>query len=139
MIAANAFYQILIVGGGIANFTNVAATFKGIIRALKEVRERARTQHALGRAEACVALALDAGRCDGQFRHALVANRVSIYVRRGGPNYQEGLRMMRQLGETLSVPIHVYGPEMFITGIGKHARQVSAQPQDVACPDARSP
>jgi len=28
---------VLIIGGGIANFTNVAATFKGIIRALKEV------------------------------------------------------------------------------------------------------
>jgi ATP citrate (pro-S)-lyase len=26
--------KILIVGGGIANFTNVASTFKGIIRAL---------------------------------------------------------------------------------------------------------
>ena len=30
--------KILIIGGGIANFTNVAATFKGIIRALKEYR-----------------------------------------------------------------------------------------------------
>jgi len=29
--------KVLIVGGGIANFTNVASTFKGIIRALKEV------------------------------------------------------------------------------------------------------
>ncbi|KAH9970897.1 hypothetical protein BGW80DRAFT_1518915 [Lactifluus volemus] len=28
--------KILIIGGGIANFTNVAATFKGIIRALRE-------------------------------------------------------------------------------------------------------
>jgi len=27
--------KILIIGGGIANFTNVAATFKGIIRALE--------------------------------------------------------------------------------------------------------
>ena len=30
--------KILIIGGGIANFTNVAATFKGIIRALKEYK-----------------------------------------------------------------------------------------------------
>lgn len=28
--------KILIIGGGIANFTNVASTFKGIIRALEE-------------------------------------------------------------------------------------------------------
>ena len=30
--------KVLIIGGGIANFTNVAATFKGIIRALKEYK-----------------------------------------------------------------------------------------------------
>ena len=28
--------KVLIIGGGIANFTNVAATFKGIVRALEE-------------------------------------------------------------------------------------------------------
>ena len=28
--------KVLIVGGGIANFTNVAATFKGIVKALEE-------------------------------------------------------------------------------------------------------
>lgn len=54
--------QILIVGGGIANFTNVAATFKGIVRALQE------------------------------FQTKLIEGKVSIYVRRAGPNYQEGLR-----------------------------------------------
>ena len=57
-----------------------------------------------------------------QLRHQLVASRVSIFVRRGGPNYQEGLRMMRTLGESLGVPIYVHGPEMFITGIGASAQ-----------------
>jgi hypothetical protein len=42
---------------------------------------------------------------------------VSIWVRRGGPNCQEGLRMMRKLGPKLKVPIHVYGPETHITAI----------------------
>ncbi len=32
--------KILIIGGGIANFTNVAATFKGIVRALKDNKLR---------------------------------------------------------------------------------------------------
>lgn len=33
--------RALVIGGGIANFTDVAATFNGIIRALKEkVREK---------------------------------------------------------------------------------------------------
>src|SRR5277367_4067879 len=79
--------KILIIGGGIANFTNVAATFKGIIRALKE------------------------------YKAALISHNVSIFVRRGGPNYQEGLREMRLLGEGLGVPIRVFGPETHITEI----------------------
>ncbi|KAH8822548.1 ATP-citrate synthase [Flagelloscypha sp. PMI_526] len=79
--------KILIIGGGIANFTNVAATFKGIIRALKE------------------------------YKAPLINHKVSIYVRRGGPNYQEGLKAMRLLGEGLGVPIHVFGPETHITEI----------------------
>ncbi|KAH8076011.1 ATP-citrate synthase [Cristinia sonorae] len=79
--------KILIIGGGIANFTNVAATFKGIIRALKE------------------------------YKSPLINHKVRIYVRRGGPNYQEGLKAMRLLGESLGVPIKVYGPDTHITEI----------------------
>ena len=85
--APHADGKILIIGGGIANFTNVAATFKGIIRALKE------------------------------YKAGLIAHGVKIFVRRGGPNYQEGLKAMRLLGESLGVPIHVYGPETHITAI----------------------
>ena len=79
--------KILIIGGGIANFTNVAATFKGIIRALKE------------------------------YKAPLITHNVRIFVRRGGPNYQEGLKAMRLLGESLGVPIKVYGPDTHITEI----------------------
>jgi ATP citrate (pro-S)-lyase len=79
--------KFLLIGGGIANFTDVAATFKGIIRALKE------------------------------YQKALQENKVKIYVRRGGPNYQEGLSQMRALGEQLGVPIEVYGPETHMTKI----------------------
>lgn len=95
--------KILIIGGGIANFTNVAATFKGIIRALKE------------------------------FKSGLISHQVKIFVRRGGPNYQEGLKAMRLLGESLGVPIKVYGPETHITeivplalGVGKTALKTPA-------------
>ena len=34
--------KVLIVGGGIANFTNVAATFKGIVKALEEYQVKLR-------------------------------------------------------------------------------------------------
>ncbi|KZT20946.1 ATP-citrate synthase [Neolentinus lepideus HHB14362 ss-1] len=95
--AVNRAGKILIIGGGIANFTNVAATFKGIIRALKE------------------------------FKQGLVNHGVRIYVRRGGPNYQEGLKAMRLLGESLGVPIHVFGPETHITAIVPLALGVAAK------------
>ncbi len=79
--------KFLLIGGGIANFTDVANTFKGIIKALKEYQKN------------------------------LQENKVKIYVRRGGPNYQEGLCQMRALGEKLGVPIEVYGPETHMTKI----------------------
>ncbi|KAG8216625.1 citrate synthase-like protein [Butyriboletus roseoflavus] len=79
--------KILIIGGGIANFTNVAATFKGIIKALQGAKA------------------------------GLITHGVKIYVRRGGPNWQEGLKAMRLLGESLGVPIRVFGPDTHITEI----------------------
>jgi ATP citrate (pro-S)-lyase len=79
--------KFLLIGGGIANFTDVANTFKGIIKALKEYQKQ------------------------------LQENKVKIYVRRGGPNYQTGLAQMRELGKQLGVPIEVYGPETHMTKI----------------------
>ncbi|KAF5272799.1 hypothetical protein FQA39_LY07826 [Lamprigera yunnana] len=79
--------KVLITGGGIANFTNVAATFRGIITALQEFQPR------------------------------LVEHKVSIFVRRAGPNYQEGLRRMREVGQSLGVPVYVFGPETHMTSI----------------------
>lgn len=79
--------KYLLIGGGIANFTDVANTFKGIIRALKEYRQK------------------------------LIDNKVKIFVRRGGPNYKEGLKQMKELGQSLGVPIEVYGPETHMTKI----------------------
>jgi ATP citrate (pro-S)-lyase len=69
--------KVLIIGGGIANFTNVAKTFQGIVKALREVRAKL----------------LEVG--------------VRVFVRRGGPNYQEGLRNMSAVGEELGIPIFV--------------------------------
>jgi len=79
--------KVLIIGGGAANFSDVAATFKGIIRALK------------------------------QYQEGLQRHNVSIWVRRAGPNYQEGLKAMRLCGESIGVPMKVYGPESPITAI----------------------
>ena len=79
--------KVLIIGGGIANFTDVADTFTGIIQALKEYKQK------------------------------LIENKIKIYVRRGGPNYQKGLQDMKDLGKTLGVLIEVFGPEAHMTSI----------------------
>jgi ATP-citrate lyase beta-subunit len=79
--------KFLLVGGGIANFTDVAKTFTGITMALRDYKDKLKEAN------------------------------VKIYVRRGGPNYQEGLRIMRELGKEIGVPIEVYGPETHMTRI----------------------
>ncbi|KAM6492928.1 hypothetical protein JOM56_011062, partial [Amanita muscaria] len=62
--------KILVIGGGIANFTDV---FKGFIRALRE------------------------------YKSPLSAHSAKIFIRHGGPNYQEGSQAMRLLWESLGV------------------------------------
>lgn len=83
--------KALLIGGGIANFTDVAATFSGIMRALREKELK------------------------------LKAARMHLFVRRGGPNYQKALANMRLLSSEIGVPIEVYGPEASMTGICKQA------------------
>ena len=52
-----------------------------------------------------------------EYQHKLLENNVSIFVRRGGPNYQEGLRVMREVGQKLGLNMHVFGPETHMTAI----------------------
>lgn len=52
-----------------------------------------------------------------EFQPKLIEHNVSIYVRRAGPNYQEGLRKMREYGSTLGIPLFVFGPETHMTAI----------------------
>lgn len=94
--------KVLIIGGGIANFTNVAATFKGIVKALL------------------------------QFQSKLVEHNVSIFVRRAGPNYQEGLRVMREVGANLGIPVYVFGPETHMTAVVGMALGKRTIPKELA-------
>lgn len=79
--------KVLFIGGGIANFTQVGSTFKGIIRAFRD------------------------------YKTALHAHKVKMYVRRGGPNWQEGLRLLKNAGEELDLPMEIFGPDMHVSGI----------------------
>lgn len=83
--------KALLIGGAIANFTDVAATFSGIIRALRE------------------------------FAGVLSQSDFKIFVRRGGPNYKVGLQNMRNLESELHIPFEVFGPETNMTKIVKLA------------------
>ena len=83
--------KILIIGGAIANFTDVAKTFTGIIQAFEKYADKMK----------------DVG--------------VRIYVRRGGPNYEKGLKDIKQAAERLGLPIKVFGPETHITDIVRMA------------------
>lgn len=79
--------KVLFIGGGIANFTNVASTFKGVIRALRD------------------------------YATQLVEHNVQIWVRRAGPNYQEGLKNMKAATQELGLNAKIFGPEMHVSGI----------------------
>ncbi|KAK4202566.1 putative ATP-citrate synthase [Triangularia verruculosa] len=79
--------KVLFIGGGIANFTNVASTFKGVIKALRE------------------------------YAKALNEHNVQIWVRRAGPNYQEGLKNMKAATQELGLQAKIFGPEMHVSGI----------------------
>jgi ATP-citrate lyase beta-subunit len=46
---------------------------------------------------------------------------VRIYVRRGGPNYELGLRNIRKAADKLGLQIEVYGPETHMTDIVRMA------------------
>lgn len=79
--------KVLFIGGGIANFTNVASTFKGVIRAIRE------------------------------YAKALNEHGVKIWVRRAGPNWQEGLKNMKIATQELGLDSHIFGPDMHVSGI----------------------
>jgi len=83
--------KILIIGGAIANFTDVAKTFTGIINAFEKYADK------------------------------LKAHKTKIYVRRGGPNYEKGLKDIKEAAERLGLYIEVYGPETHVTDIVRMA------------------
>jgi succinyl-CoA synthetase beta subunit len=58
--------KVLIVGGGVANFTNISTTFKGVIKALDEKKDELQKQG------------------------------IKVFVRRGGPHQEEGLAKMER-------------------------------------------
>lgn len=85
VLASSAKKKALVIAGGVANFTDVKATFAGIIDALQE--EATKLQKAS----------------------------VRVFVRRGGPNEAAGLSMMQTFLETTGLLGSVHGSDAVIT------------------------
>ena len=83
--------KVLIIGGAIANFTDVAKTFTGIIQAFEKYQDKLKE---IG---------------------------VKIYVRRGGPNFEKGLKDIKEAADEMGLYIEVYGPETHVTDIVRMA------------------
>lgn len=79
--------KVLLIAGGVANFTDVRNTFKGIIQALSEDAEILRKES------------------------------VKVFVRRGGPNQKEGLAQMEEFLKKEGLYGHVAGPEIVLTEV----------------------
>lgn len=47
----------------------------------------------------------------------MIEHKVQIWVRRAGPNYQEGLKNIKAVGRELGLSMRVFGPEMHVSGI----------------------
>lgn len=91
LLASNSPKKALVISGGVANFTDVRITFRGIIKAVGEVAEALRGQG------------------------------VKVFVRRGGPHQEEGLSLMKEFLEKEQLLGEIHGPELVLTDIVKPA------------------
>ncbi len=87
LLASTAKSKVLIIGGGVANFTDIRATFTGVIRALDQVKDQLTRQH------------------------------VRVFVRRGGPHEAAGLAHMRQFLSRAGLLGAVTGPDLPLSDI----------------------
>lgn len=85
LLASKAKKKALVIAGGVANFTDIAKTFAGIIDALSENADALRKQ------------------------------KVKVFVRRGGPNEKAGLELMRAFLTKEKLLGSIYGSDTVIT------------------------
>lgn len=85
--------KVLIIAGGVANFTDIRTTFNGIIRVINENTESLRRQ------------------------------KVKIFVRRGGPHQEEALEAMEEFLKKEGLYGRVCGPDVVLTDIVKDSRR----------------
>jgi succinyl-CoA synthetase beta subunit len=94
LLASTAPKKVLIIGGGVANFTDIRTTFTGVIAALRTYEQQ------------------------------LKAQSVTVFVRRGGPHEREGLAAIRAYLEELGIAGTIASPELLLSDIVKQAVKV---------------
>lgn len=85
MLASSATKKALIIAGGVANFTDVKKTFAGVIDALAKYLDQ------------------------------IKAAGIKVYVRRGGPNEKEGLKVMEEFLKKHNILGSMHGSEAVLT------------------------
>lgn len=80
--------KVILVAGGVANFTDVMATFQGIVDAFTEELPKLQEQ------------------------------KIYVCVRRGGPNQEKGLAHLRDFLEQHAVPHDVHDPSLSLGEVG---------------------
>jgi len=88
LFASNAKKKVVLIAGGVANFTDVMETFKGIVDAF------------------------------GDSLVELKKQEVYVCVRRGGPNQETGLTHLREFLDENSLPNDVNGPTLSLGMVG---------------------
>lgn len=87
MLSSSSKKKVMIIAGGVANFTDVSKTFEGIIRALDDKKDEIKKQE------------------------------IYIIVRRGGPNEEKGLSAIRLFLDKSGIKHDVYGSDFPLSGI----------------------
>lgn len=84
LLNSKAKQKVVLIGGAVANFTDIASTFRGIITTLNK------------------------------YERELLSQKVKFYVRRGGPRQEQGLAMIRDTLNGIGVFGGVYDPSVSI-------------------------
>ncbi len=93
LLKSSAKQKVLFIGGAVANFTDIAKTFAGVLQAIEEVADKLRAQQ------------------------------VKVFVRRGGPNQEEGLAQMEAVLNKHGLLGAVHSPETPLTAAVTEALQ----------------
>lgn len=93
LLQSSAPHKVLFIGGAVANFTDIAKTFAGVIQAIEELLD------------------------------ALSTQQIKVFVRRGGPNQEIGLDKIEAVLKKNHLLGAVHGPEVPLTAAVTEALQ----------------